>query len=139
MREYIIYKGGIPFVRFNKGDAETAVARHGFTWTPPRRRQATAVEQPVEPTQPDSSQEIVARDEVSTSWDLRPASDAVDVNNASLEDLESLKGVGIAIAQAIISERPHASVDELASVSGRVDWNELYSEEFIYFGEPAQQ
>lgn len=136
MKEYIIYKGGIPFVRFSKGDAETAVARHGFTWNPPKRREVK-VEQPSTAEQSVANEEIASGVGLIVEWDPRPTSNAIDINNASLEELESLKGVGIAIAQAVVSERPHTSVEGLASVSGRVDWNELYREEFIYFGEPS--
>ena len=44
----------------------------------------------------------------------QPASGAVDLNTASLKDLEELPGVGEATAKKIVAGRPYASVDDLA-------------------------
>jgi DNA uptake protein ComE-like DNA-binding protein len=42
----------------------------------------------------------------------------VDLNAASLEELESLPGIGPTIAARIVAARPYASVDELLDVEG---------------------
>lgn len=42
----------------------------------------------------------------------------VDINSASLSDLDKLSGIGPSYAQKIIDSRPFASVDELIKVSG---------------------
>ena len=42
----------------------------------------------------------------------------VDINSASLEELTSVKGIGPALAEKIIANRPFSSLDELAKVQG---------------------
>lgn len=49
---------------------------------------------------------------------LALAAEKVDLNTASFEDLQKLKGVGPVIAQRIIDARPFYSVDELIKVNG---------------------
>jgi len=42
----------------------------------------------------------------------------VDVNHASLEELETLDGIGPALAARIVAARPFSSVDDVARVRG---------------------
>lgn len=46
------------------------------------------------------------------------AAERVDINTASLEQLETLTGIGAVKAQAIIDSRPFSSVDDLLKVKG---------------------
>ena len=48
----------------------------------------------------------------------RPLPSPVDVNSASIEELEGLPGVGPALAKAIADGRPYKTVDDLAKVKG---------------------
>jgi len=43
---------------------------------------------------------------------------SVNLNSASLKDLEKLQGVGPALAKKIIDGRPYAGVDDLLRVNG---------------------
>jgi competence protein ComEA len=45
-------------------------------------------------------------------------SSLIDINSASLNELDSLPGIGPALAQAIFQARPFDSVEELACVRG---------------------
>jgi len=47
-----------------------------------------------------------------------PSGPVVDVNHSTLEELESLPGVGPVLAQAIIDHRPFETFDDLEAVPG---------------------
>ncbi len=49
---------------------------------------------------------------------VHPLPEAVDVNTASAERLETLPGVGPALAKAIMADRPYKTFDDLAKVKG---------------------
>ena len=49
---------------------------------------------------------------------VRPLPEAVDVNTAAAGRLETLPGVGPALAKAIIADRPYKTFDDLAKVKG---------------------
>lgn len=44
--------------------------------------------------------------------------ECVDINSASLEELETIKGIGPVIAERIIEERPFEKIEELDRVKG---------------------
>jgi competence protein ComEA len=49
------------------------------------------------------------------------ATERVDLNKASLSEIESLPGIGPVLGKAIVAGRPYKSVDELARVKGLGD------------------
>jgi len=46
------------------------------------------------------------------------SSNSIDINTASLEELDKIVGIGLTLAQKIIDNRPYNSLDELKKVSG---------------------
>ncbi|MDD5638900.1 MAG: helix-hairpin-helix domain-containing protein [Candidatus Pacebacteria bacterium] len=46
------------------------------------------------------------------------SSNSIDINTASLEELDKIVGIGLILAQRIIDNRPYNSLDELKKVSG---------------------
>ncbi len=56
--------------------------------------------------------------EENTDTTTEDTSDCVNINNASLEKLDSLPGIGPVMAQKIIDGRPYEKIEDLLNVSG---------------------
>ena len=61
-----------------------------------------------------------ARDRPRKPLPVTAVSQPIDVNQASLEDLRSIRGVGPARARRILAERAHGPFRDLADLSARV-------------------
>lgn len=55
---------------------------------------------------------------VSSLFGSREGSQIVNINTASTNQLETLPGIGPALASLIVADRPYATVDELERVRG---------------------
>lgn len=61
---------------------------------------------------------LLIRDEDSVSNQTPRARLSIDVNTASIEELDNLPNVSRSVAEAIIRGRPYKSVDEMIRVKG---------------------
>lgn len=53
-----------------------------------------------------------------TSGSSAPLVGTVDINNASLEELEDLPGIGPAMAERIVANRPYGAIEDIVRVKG---------------------
>jgi competence protein ComEA len=88
-------------------------AHRGVVGSRESARLIARVEQPAEPS-------ATTEDEaVADSPSSAPApTQRVDLNNASLAELDTLPGVGPAIAERIVEERPYSTLADLQRVRG---------------------
>jgi len=134
MPEFIIYRGNMPTVRFNRSDAAAAVASGEYRWTP-----LSAVKDvPIAPP-PTAAEELTPEPVVVWQWEERPNDEAVNLNSATLQELVDLPGgIGIATANKIIAARPLKVLEDAIAVYKRAEWQQLYDENLIYFGDPNE-
>jgi DNA uptake protein ComE-like DNA-binding protein len=126
MAEFIIYRGSVPFVRFSKSDAARDVASGEYRYSPLAKSTPIASE-PEKETAP-----IIEASPI--EFEESPAVGSVNLNAASLGELEALEGIGITIGKRIIDARPLRSVEDAIALSNRPDWQGLHAAELIYFG-----
>jgi DNA uptake protein ComE-like DNA-binding protein len=76
------------------------------------RAHETELAESGEPSPPAASEMTGTVNVASLPSDPAPASDLIDLNTASFEQLNAIRGVG-SVARAIIKKRPYASVEDL--------------------------
>jgi competence protein ComEA len=102
--------------RANEKKSERATAKSKAD-TAPNSRTAQS-ERKATSTERDRERRDANNPGPSTAKNARSSSGKIDVNTADAATLETLPGVGPTIAQAIVSSRPFASVDDLSRVPG---------------------
>jgi hypothetical protein len=138
MPEYIIYRGNMPTVRFSKADANAAVASGLYRWTPLKAVQPVPTPVPAVPADDEADDgPTVVEVPPEWQWETQPSPEAVNLNTAELQALVDLPGgVGIATAKKIVDARPLKTIEDAIAVYRRADWQSLYDEKLIYFGNP---
>lgn len=93
-----------------------------------------------------STPTIILTEEIGLAYEidyidyLGPITNGVDVNTASLAQLDTLTGIGPVYAQRIIDGRPYSSVDDLLRVSGigPVTLQKIKNQGLAYVGYPPE-
>jgi DNA uptake protein ComE-like DNA-binding protein len=70
---------------------------------------------------PNQVQEAIA----SPLANLTELTGSIDINNASIKELQSLPNVGVAIAKKIIAARPYADLPDLINKIPDISWMDL--------------
>jgi competence ComEA-like helix-hairpin-helix protein len=105
----LLERRGIPLLRTDL-EGTIDIASDGKTWEVVGR-------QPLVRGPPGRSERVV-REKAEHGGGAKPPARLIEVNKASLEELESLPGVGPTIAKRIVEGRPYGSVDDLRRVKG---------------------
>jgi len=73
------------------------------------------------PNPPNQIQEAIA----SPLANLTELTGSIDINNASIKELQSLPNVGVAIAKKIVAARPYADLPDLINKIPDISWMDL--------------
>lgn len=114
MAEFILYRGNMATVFFSRGDADAAIRSGEY-----RRSPISAIA---------SSDGAIAKP---TAKPANPG--ALNLNEATLEELVALPGVGIARAKNLIDMRPIESIEDAIAVTNAADWQKLFDDGKIRF------
>ncbi|MEM6432399.1 MAG: hypothetical protein AAF773_00860 [Cyanobacteria bacterium P01_D01_bin.115] len=124
--EIILYRDGkMPVLFVSKNSANTAIASGQYQKSP--LTGSVASKAPSVELQAPPAEE---------SWEIAPNESSLNVNTATLSELEGLEGVGLTIGRRLIEQRPLRVVEDAIAVSNRPDWQGLYDKQLIYFGAP---
>lgn len=107
----------MPTVFFNQGDANAALSSGLYRRQP--LAPAVVASEPVAVADPD---DVVDQPDPEAST---AEVTGINVNTASLVELTSISGVGLARGREIIEGRPYASAEDLIAITEAVDWLRL--------------
>ena len=120
----ILFRGNMPTLFHSKGDASAALAGGLY------RRQPVKVAD-----EPTTEGQQVDNDEATEGAAAEPPKpDSINVNSASLTELTSIKGIGLAKGRELIEKRPYLAAEDLVVVTEAVDWVQLEESGVIWFG-----
>lgn len=84
----------------------------------PDAPQTAPIAEPASPTQPEPLESNVSVDNPARSLSVEVNAGTININTATLAELETLPGIGAVRAAAIVAGRPYRSVDELDDIEG---------------------